>query len=291
MPTHRLGLVGSGIDMSLAPAFHQLAGELLDLDVTYELIPCEPDEVPRLGDLLRRLGAEGYQGLNVTVPFKSTASQAASHPSPEVVATGAANTLLLGPGGPTHAFNTDLTGFKWAYRRRFGTAPPGTVAVLGAGGVGTATAAALVDLGAGALRVFDLVPDRARRLVRRLRSRAADADVDLGVTVAASAEAAVDGADGVVNGTPVGMSWQPGTPVDLDVVEGQRWVFDAVYSPVETPLMVRAAAAGLARITGFDLFLGQAIDAFEIFTGRTLPAPVLAELESSLGVLERERDV
>jgi shikimate dehydrogenase len=111
------------------------------------------------------------------------------------------------------------------------------------------------------------------------------------VEVATSAEGAVDGVDGLVNGTPVGMSWNPGTPVDLSVVEGQRWIFDAIYSPIETPLMVRAASAGLARITGFDLFLGQAIDAFEIFTGHDLEPQLVTELETSLGILERERGV
>ena len=39
MTSYLLGLVGSGIDMSLSPAFHRLAGERLGLDVTYELIP------------------------------------------------------------------------------------------------------------------------------------------------------------------------------------------------------------------------------------------------------------
>jgi shikimate 5-dehydrogenase len=55
--------------------------------------------------------------------------------------------------------------------------------------------------------------------------------------------------------------------------------------------MVRAASAGLARITGFDLFLGQAIDAFEIFTGHDLEPQLVTELETSLGILERERGV
>ena len=109
--------------------------------------------------------------------------------------------------------------------------------------------------------------------------------------MASSAEGAVDGVDGLVNGTPVGMSWSPGTPVDLRAVGGQRWIFDAVYSPIETPLMVRATEVGLDRITGFDLFLGQAIDAFEIFTGHDLGSRFLTELETSLGILERERGV
>jgi len=287
MTAHRLGLVGSGIDMSLAPAFHVLAGKLVGIEVSYELIPRDPTLAPELGDFMRRLAADGYEGVNVTVPFKTWASQAAAEPSTDVVATGVANTLLLGPDGPTHAYNTDMSGFTWAYRRRFGHEPPGTVAVLGAGGVGTATAAALVDLGATALRIYDVVPDRSRTLARLLGQRGPAVRVE----VATSAEGAVDGVDGLVNGTPVGMSWNPGTPVELSSVGRQRWIFDAIYSPIETPLMVRAAAAGLARITGFDLFLGQAIDAFGIFTGHDLASGVVHELETNLGILERERGV
>jgi shikimate dehydrogenase len=261
------------------------AGELLGLDVGYELIPRDPGPSSELKPFLSQLGADGYRGVNVTMPFKAWAWQAAAEPSTEVMATGVANTLLLGPEGPSHAFNTDFSGFKWAYHRRFGSQAPGAVALLGAGGVGTATAVALVDLGATAIRIFDIVPDRSHELARLLRDR----DGGVRVEVSVSAEDAVDGADGVVNGTPVGMHWNPGTPVDLRAVGGQHWIFDAIYSPVETPLMIRAAAAGLARITGFDLFLGQAIDAFEVFTGHGIPPQVLAELETGMGILERRR--
>jgi len=290
MTTHRLGLVGSGIDMSLTPAFHELAGERLGLDIGYELLPHPPERVAELGAILRGLATEGFQGVNVTVPFKGAAARVAAAPAAEVVATGVANTLLLEPEGPGRAHNTDYSGFKWAYRRRFGTAAPGTVAVLGAGGVGSATAAALVDIGARTLRVYDLVPERSQTLAARLRAHD-DGGAGVDVAIAATAEDAVNGTDGIVNGTPVGMTWNPGTPVDLAAVAGQRWIFDAVYSPIETPLMARAAAAGLDRITGFDLFLGQAIDAFAIFTGHDIPPRIVAELETSLGILERERGV
>jgi shikimate dehydrogenase len=285
MTSYRLGLVGSGIAMSLSPAFHRLAGEKLGLDVRYELIPRDSGSPAELAPLLAQLGADGYQGVNITVPFKALAWQAAGEWSTDVVSTGVANTLLLGREGPRHAFNTDFSGFKWAYRRRFGTEPPGTVALLGAGGVGTSVGAALVDLRATALRVFDLVPDRSEVLAKLLRGNG-----EVRVDVAPSAEDAVDGVDGLVNGTPVGMHWSPGTPVSLASVDGQRWIFDAIYSPIETPLMARAESAGLARITGFDLFLGQAIDAFEIFTGHSL-AGVLPQLEASIAALERERGI
>ncbi len=107
--------------------------------------------------------------------------------------------------------------------------------------------------------------------------------------VAASAEAAVDGVDGVVNGTPVGMYLHPGTPVDLAAIGDQRWLFDAIYSPIETALMSRAAEVEMARITGFDLFLGQAIDAFEVFTGHRITTDVLAPLEARMQAVERGR--
>jgi shikimate 5-dehydrogenase len=109
------------------------------------------------------------------------------------------------------------------------------------------------------------------------------------VDVAVSAEDAVVGVDGVINATPVGTYIRPGTPVDLTTIRDQQWLFDAIYSPIETALMARAADVSLMRISGFDLFLGQAIDAFEIFTGHCLAPTVLAALETRMRVVERGR--
>ena len=258
---------------------------MLGLDVSYELLPRESPLSAELDGLLEELGRAGYRGVNITVPFKASAWQASSNVADEVVRTGVANTLLLGPLGPTNAFNTDFSGFKRAYHRRFADAPPGTIALLGAGGVGTATAAALVDLGAQAIRIYDVLADRSHALAEALRR----GNSMLRVDVATSAEDAVDGVDGVVNGSPVGMYFQPGAPVELAAIDKQRWVFDAIYSPIETELMARAAEMKLARITGFDLFIGQGIDAFQIFTGHLLEPDVLEQLETQMRVLEAGR--
>ncbi len=46
---------------------------------------------------------------------------------------------------------------------------------------------------------------------------------------------------------------------------------------------------GLHRISGLDLFIGQAIDAFEIFTGHRLDPDVVADLERRIEAAERQR--
>ena len=68
-------------------------------------------------------------------------------------------------------------------------------------------------------------------------------------------------------------------------IGGQQWLFDAVYTPVRTPLVKRAMEAGLRVFDGLELFLGQAIDAFQHFTGIDLPDEVAAEVEIEMRAL------
>jgi shikimate dehydrogenase len=48
---------------------------------------------------------------------------------------------------------------------------------------------------------------------------------------------------------------------------GARWTFDAVYTPIDSEFLWAAAAEGLEVITGYELFIGQGVDAWRIFTG------------------------
>jgi len=50
-------------------------------------------------------------------------------------------------------------------------------------------------------------------------------------------------------------------------MQGAEWVFDAVYTPADTEFLQNARLAGLTVISGYQLFIGQGVDAWEIFTG------------------------
>jgi shikimate dehydrogenase len=58
-----------------------------------------------------------------------------------------------------------------------------------------------------------------------------------------------------------------GTPVPETLLHDGLWVVDAVYSPLWTPLLTTAMASGATVMTGRELAIYQAADAFEIFTG------------------------
>ncbi len=101
--------------------------------------------------------------------------------------------------------------------------------------------------------------------------------------VADSVEDALRGVAGVVNASPVGMLPSVDTPVPDTLLHAGLWVADAVYSPLWTPLLTAAKANGARVMTGRDLAIYQAADAFELFTGLT---PVIAELGNGI----RRRD-
>jgi shikimate dehydrogenase len=271
----KLGLIGDNIAVSQAPRLHHLAGQIAGLDVRYDRL------VPRdLGldfDAVFAMARDkGYRGLNITYPYKERVVASVTVLDPLVRAIGAVNTVFFGPDGPV-GHNTDHSGFVAAYRAARAAAP-GVVCTIGTGGVGRAVAFGLIALGAKVVHLADIDLAKAEALARDLRK----ASPATRVVVFTGADEAAQGVDGLINCTPVGMVGYGGTPLPAQAMQGAGWAFDAVYTPMDTAFLQDAAAAGLSVISGWELFFGQGIDAWHIFTGvpmdaKTLRAALLAE--------------
>lgn len=264
----RLGLIGDNIGRSMAPLLHEIAGERAGTHVTYDRL--EPEALgTEFETLLGQCAARGYRGVNVTHPYKERAARMVRIDDPLVRAIGAVNTVLFERDGPL-GFNTDYSGFTSAYRNTR-SAGPGAVCLIGAGGVGRTIGFALSALGASEIRLFDLVPARAHALARDLLVAAPQVKV----AVQETAEAAAEGADGLINCTPVGMFGNEGTPLRMPARPTARWAFDAVYTPMKTRFLREAMAHGLEAISGYELFIYQGIDAWHRFSGRTVDETAL----------------
>lgn len=217
-----------------------------------------------IADELMRCQREGFVGVNVTHPYKSSAYLAVNRTVSMPGGLTAVNTVMFADGGWTGA-NTDCSGFVRAFRSGFGAdAPPGRVLMVGAGGVGKAIAFALHELGADELVIHDTSPAAIQTLLTELSAcgqRAHKAD-DLASEMSR--------ADGLVNASPIGMYQYPGSVFPASKLGSQQWAFDAVYTPELTEFMAACKAGGIPTLSGFKLFLYQGLDAWRHFTG--LPA-------------------
>lgn len=120
------------------------------------------------------------------------------------------------------------------------------------------------------LRIFDTDRVRAEKLAALMPTRRGNVAVE-------SVEDPLKGAVGVVKGTPVGMLPSRATPVPVAVLHEGLWVADAVYTPLTTPLLAAAQAKGARIVTGPELAIYQAADAFELFTGLAPSVQVMGD--------------
>ncbi len=263
------GLIGAPIAHSAAPAMHGAAALDLGLRCHYQLIEVAGANLKELRVLLEGVRRLGFAGVNVTFPYKETVVALLDELSPDAAAMGAVNTVVV-RDHRLIGYNTDTSGFARAAAGLVADSRLGSVAVIGAGGVGKAIAFALAKLGIAELRIFDVDRGKADHLARLLGGRGR-------VVVVDSVEAALREAVGVVNATPVGMLPSRESPVAEALLHGELWVADAVYYPLWTPLLIAARAKRARVMTGRELAIYQAADAFELFTGRAASTEVMGE--------------
>src|SRR5262249_37152006 len=84
--------------------------------------------------------------------------------------------------------------------------------------------------------------------------------------------AAMQGADGMVNATPVGMAKFPGMPLPAGLLSRELWVSDVVYFPLETQLLSQARARACRLIAADGMAVVQAVEAVRLFSGRAADA-------------------
>lgn len=267
--TIKLGLIGDNITRSKSPKLHRTAGQLAGLEVTYDrLIP--KDLNLTFDQTFEQARNAGFRGINVTYPYKEQVTAKVTVSNPLVRAIGAVNTVVFDPEGP-QGYNTDYSGFMSAYRLILGDTEPGVACLIGTGGVGKAVAFGLLGLKATTIRCVDLDPVKAEALATALRDVGSDTKIEIATDPVEAAKTA----DGIINCTPLGMVGIGGSPLPRSEMGNARWAFDAVYTPVETEFLQDAKAAGLTVISGYELFFGQGIDAWQIFTGVDLDAVAL----------------
>jgi shikimate dehydrogenase len=262
--TRLAGVIGWPVSGSLSPVIHNAAFAALGLDWAYVPLPVPPG---RVAEAIAGLRALGFAGANVTMPYKTEATQAVERLSEDAALLEAVNTVVVG-GDEIEGANTDAPGFDRVLRSDAGFDPSGRRAlVFGAGGAARACVLALGRAGLAELVVAIREPERSTSLARLAR------ELPVELRVIPLADAARESVDLVVNATPLGRT---GETLPHPELHDGVLVVDLLYRPAVTPLLQAARDAGAAAYGGLGLLLHQAALSFELWTGLEPPMPVMS---------------
>lgn len=261
-------LIGDPIAHSLSPVIHNFWLGELGIEAEYRKTRVAPGELA--GYFLKRRADPDWLGCNITIPHKIAALDYVDDPGGVRDRIGAINTVACETGGPLIGTNTDAGGFLQPLLARKWT---GSRAVLvGPGGAARAIAFALRSVGVSDLTIVARDAAKARALLDRFGFAGHVQDFD----------APLPSADLLVNASPLGMTGNPAYAPDLAALPSEATVYDIVYAPLDTPLLLAARARGLATIDGLDMLIGQAALAFDIFFDAVAPREKDAELRALL---------
>jgi len=263
--TKLYGVIADPVGHSLSPAIHNACfGDKqmnnLYLPLLVEGGPQEFDSFLHHALIRKWLN---FRGFSITIPHKQNALAyvwaSRGYIEPLAQKIGAANTLLVGPDGKLEAYNTDYAGALDAItvgmkisRDKLNGLP---VAVVGAGGVSRAIVAGLSDAGAQ-IRIYNRTVEKAEKLAAEFDCEYAPLD-DLG-----NLDAKL-----LINCTSIGMHPNiEATPVPGESLKRGMAIFDTVYNPAETLLLVEAKKKRIKTIDGVSMFVNQAMAQFKLFT-------------------------
>jgi shikimate dehydrogenase len=264
-------VIGDPIAHSKSPVMHGFWLEQVGIAADYRRTHVRPEELASF--LESRRGDPDWRGCNVTIPHKQMVMPLLDRIDPAAEAIGAVNTVVP-RDGVLVGHNTDAPGFLEPLRPRLAERHLlRTARILGTGGAARAIAHALWEEGF-TLIVAGRDQAKAQAIVAAfdpgfvhsctLDIFARPLDFDWGEPG--------DRLDVVVNATSLGMTGQPPLQVDFSNFPPGAIVYDAVYSPLITPLLAEAKERGHPIVDGLAMLIGQGRQAFEHFFGAAPPS-------------------
>ena len=248
-------LLGHPLGHSVSPPMHNAAFKELGMPNIYSSLDVEPAKLAEA--LESRVKTEDFGGANVTIPHKIEMLELVDKLDESARRAGAVNTLEWKDGLLT-GYNTDATGGMKALIDVYGDISGAKMVMLGAGGAASALAAILKPQ-VKELTVLNRTMEKGKALAGKVGAGYGSIVEDQGL---------VESADIIINTTPIGMHPNVSeSPIEKKHLHGEQMVFDIVYNPLKTQLMLDAEAVGAKTLGGLWMLVYQGAEAFEIWTG------------------------
>ncbi len=265
----KYAVIGNPVAHSKSPFIHAEFARQTAQDISYGrmLAPLDGFELT-----VRELIQQGYQGVNITVPFKVQAFALCDALSERATAAGAVNTLMFA-GGKISGDNTDGAGLVSDIANNLKVVLQGKrILLLGAGGAAQGVILPLMQQQPAALMVANRTIEKAERMVGR--------QAGFSHLPRASTFAGLQGEfDIIINATSTGLT-ETALPIADSIFAENCLAYDMMYGR-ETPFMKQARENGAQVADGLGMLVEQAAEAFYLWRGvRPDTRPVIALLRS-----------
>ena len=279
--TRLYALIGSPVGHSGSPAMYNYSFDKLGIDAAYLAFDVPLEKVEEAVTALKTLNVGGF---NVTMPDKTAVAGLVDRLSPAAELVGACNTVVVEEDGSLTGHITDGTGFVRNLKEHGVEVSGKKTVLLGTGGAATAIAVQMALDGVDEIAIFNRKDEffaNGEKTVEKIRREVSSIgniyieDLDnrelLGKVISES--------DILINATRAGMSpLEDVLPVPEEFLHKNLAVSDVVYNPRETLLIKKAQEAGCrAAVGGIGMLLWQGAAAFELYTGKEMPAREVME--------------
>lgn len=281
--TRYCAVYGHPIKHSASPAMQNAGIAALGLNWRYLAFEVHPHD---LASAIAGAKAMKFIGLNLTVPHKLLALEMVDVLDVSAKLWGAVNTIRFEtkntngewvplaqlPGDEikeirSHGFNTDADAITRSLHEDLGIKLNGASVLLsGAGGAGRVAAFKVAAEGVKNLFLVNRTQEKAEEIATQIRQLHPRVNITLGypkITV-----------DLLLNATSLGLKESDTLPLDLSrfSLKNALAVYDMIYRPAETPLLIAAKKAGCRTANGIGMLLYQGAKALELWSEK--PAPI-----------------
>lgn len=241
------GLIGKKLGHSFSAIIHNKMG------YDYELFELEETQVESF------VCSRKLKGFNVTIPYKQTVMPYLDVIDSSAQAVGAVNTVVNNNGVLT-GYNTDVYGMDYALTSSKIEVKGKKVLVLGSGGTSLTAVALMKMKEAGQVVVV------SRNGICNYDNLYEHFDSQI-----------------IINTTPVGMYPNNGESLlDIDKFERLEGVFDAIYNPLKTKLLLDAQRRNIPCSNGLAMLVAQAKKARDLFFCSTIDNDIIEKIINQL---------
>lgn len=231
-------LIGNPLGHSFSAKYFAEKFKKLHIDASYSL--CEAQCIEQAIEMTK-----DCEGFNVTIPFKEKIIPFLDVLTPQARSVGAVNCVRRREGLLT-GFNTDVEGIKYTLSKFEGRKITGAL-VLGTGGASKAVRYVLEKMS--------------------IPYKTISRDTSRGILYSEITSDTLKKYTLIINTTPLGMFPNCDTMPDInpDFFSEQNIIFDLVYNPDPTKLMIEAKKRGALAVSGIEMLHRQAEVSWQIW--------------------------